>query len=108
MKRLFFVQVQQGIGVAGQEGRRKDGPYQIRGGGGAERDDVLKQLRAGFQNALGDVLNSVGHDGRPDGPLSARGSPSHEVLLTLRVYAFFHEETHRTFAAWCQSRPRFR
>jgi hypothetical protein len=75
--------IQQGVGALGggaPEGRRKDGPQQNRAGGGPDREDILKQLRLGFQNAMGDVISSVGQqDGKPDGPQSARISQSHEV-----------------------------
>lgn len=59
----------------------KEQYYQSRQGVGDSREDFLSNLRKGFQNALGDVMGSIERDGRPEGPRSARGSPSNDVSL---------------------------
>lgn len=49
--------------------------------GGFDRGDVVSQLRAGFAQAL----NEVGNDGKPQGPRSARASPTNDsVMVAMR------------------------
>lgn len=72
-------------GGGGSDGKQGQGQYGQRqqqfSKAGFDRADVVSQLRAGFAQAL----NEAGGDGRPQGPRSARASPTNDsVMIAMR------------------------